>query len=59
MLNELWWAIEESIEGDDPQKVVEDWGFSEDFFKLFNSISKEDLVKYKEDFRRLYDCVDG
>ena len=59
LLNDLCWDIQIAIEGGDQQKVIEDWGFSEDFFNLFDAISKEDLIKYKEDFRRLADCVDG
>jgi len=59
LLNDLWLAIDLAREGDDPRRVFEGWAFSEHFFKLFNYLSKEDLIIYKDDFRRLADCIDG
>jgi len=57
LLLDLYLAISDAKEGyEDKYKI---WGFKEGFLCLFAQFSKEDLIRHKEDFRRIADIIDG
>ncbi len=58
LLNDLYLAFDNVKEGYEDEQD-EKWGFKEGFLLLISNLSKEDLVRYKNDFKRLADIIDG